>query len=133
MNKFVKNDKPKNKILTPAIAMDGVTAYGESYDVNQLRDILAELANVEVARLISIPVYGERSELIDKDKKGTMPIGYLLNINNDDTLKLAIYSKFADHYDDGSYVRIRVMLDKKEHYVRQILGIDIINPKTSNE
>lgn len=128
MGKFVKNgDRAKNKILTLDIEMSGVTDFGENYDVNELRDILAELADIEVARLISIPVYGKRSELLSPDKKGSMVIGYLLNIGEDDTLKVAIYPKHAEHFDNDSYIRTRVMLDRREKYVRQIIGFDIVN------
>lgn len=123
-----RDDRPSNKTITVPMVLDGKTDRGEAYNANDLMDILAELARIEVTKLISIPVYGMRKDILDKDAKGTMSIGFLKSIDLDhETLGVVIYPKYADMFNDNSSAKFRVILDRKENYVRQILGIDIVN------
>ena len=126
-NSHYNDDRPKNAQMTIPMILDGRTDHGETYDVNQLIDILKVIDESELVKLISIPVYGNRRDNYDTDSKGTMVVGYLKGIDLEHkTLDVVVYAKYAEKYNTQySGIKFRVIIDKREKYVRQILGIDI--------
>lgn len=125
---FNKGDKPRNKYFTIPMLLDGKTSRGEQYDTAELVDILTLLQKDEVTKMISIPVYGPKKLFLDGDRPGFMVIGYvdLIDVEHEE-ITLSVFANYTDKIEsfDDPTITFRVIIDNREHFLKQIIGIDV--------
>lgn len=122
----------RNKIFSIPMQLDGYTARGERYNPDDLIEILSTMKEYDITHLISIPVYSRKHLMYDNpitnNRKSNIPIGYILDIDLDAAqIKASIFEPFYGYVEKfiDPVVSFRVILDKNDKYLRQIIAIDI--------
>lgn len=122
-----KPSKPKNKLMTFPIQLNGANALGKTYNPESAIYLLDDIRATKIFGMLSVPVQISRS-LIEKDKRGNVTVGYITDVDaSEGTMEVSIYGNFVEQIDPIArklIVQPRVVI--KDNEVVTYLGFDFI-------